>query len=263
MTFPIYKLLGSAPSRETVGWGASLLVHTAGAVVVWAVCSGTLSSQRPKLLGSTQVELLATWVEPEPSPAVEIAPPEPQVVVMPRRARMVEHEFSWASTDVSRPTPTELAMVDRLMALPPPAVRRRTVAAGPDDTPRADKPPASAARRHQAAQRPTGKVVVPAGKAVRRSAGTVARTLPYPLNNRPPTYPIRARIDRLEGTVMLRIHVSAEGRVVRLEIISSSGHAVLDAAAAVAVRGWRFAPARRAGHAVAAVIRQPVRFALE
>lgn len=266
MSFPISRLLGSAPSQETVGWGTSLLVHAAGAVVVWATCSGTLPNQRPKLLGnSTRIELVATWVEREqPSPAVEIVLPEPQVVVMPARARIAERQFSRVSTDVSQPTPTELEMANRLMALPPPpAVQRRTVAPPPDDSPRVDTPPTSAARRHKSAEGPTGKVEVPAGAAVRRSSGMVARTVPYPLNNRPPTYPIQAEIDRLEGTVILRIHVSARGRVVRLEIVSSSGHRTLDAAAARAVRSWRFAPARDAGRAVAAVIRQPVRFALD
>ena len=69
-----------------------------------------------------------------------------------------------------------------------------------------------------------------------QSIGTRADVLPRWLQNRPPTYPRRARLERLEGTVVLRLHVTAEGTVGKLEIASSSGFEILDAAAVEAVR---------------------------
>ena len=78
-----------------------------------------------------------------------------------------------------------------------------------------------------------------------------------------PTYPVRAVVERLEGTVVLRVHVTSEGRVSAVEVFSSSGHAVLDAAAVRAVRNWQFTPAHRAGHPVSATVRLPVRFVLD
>ena len=93
--------------------------------------------------------------------------------------------------------------------------------------------------------------------------GTSDRTLPRLLENRPPTYPQGAIIRRFEGTVVLRLEITPEGRVGGLEVVSSSGHAILDAAAARAIRAWRFAPATRAGRAVAVTVRLPVRFSLD
>jgi protein TonB len=50
-----------------------------------------------------------------------------------------------------------------------------------------------------------------------------------------------------EGTVALRVFVLADGTVGTVEVITSSGSAVLDRTAVQAVRRWRFAPATRDG----------------
>ena len=76
-------------------------------------------------------------------------------------------------------------------------------------------------------------------------------------------YPAQAVADRLQGTVLLRFRITPEGRVAQLELLSSSGHPILDAAAVRAVRAWRFIPARRAGLPVATTVRLPVRFELD
>ncbi len=54
-------------------------------------------------------------------------------------------------------------------------------------------------------------------------------------------------LEGTEGTVGLRVFVPADGTVRTVEVIASSGSAVLDGAAAQAVRRWRFAPATRDG----------------
>lgn len=56
----------------------------------------------------------------------------------------------------------------------------------------------------------------------------------------PPTYPKVARMRGLEGDVLIRLKVSPEGEALSPEIISSSGHPVLDEAAMNAVKTWRF-----------------------
>jgi len=83
------------------------------------------------------------------------------------------------------------------------------------------------------------------------------------LDNAPPKYPFAARRRGLEGVVVVRARVRADGRSGRLTIAHSSGFAILDRAALAAVARWRFVPARRAGAAVAAEVEIPIRFALD
>lgn len=84
----------------------------------------------------------------------------------------------------------------------------------------------------------------------------------YLENPRPP-YPISARRRGLEGTVVLRVEVLANGTCGRLEVKSGSGHEILDSAAAQAVKSWRFSPARRGGDALTAWVDIPVTFRLK
>ena len=50
-------------------------------------------------------------------------------------------------------------------------------------------------------------------------------------DSRPPGYPPRAKAQRLEGTVLLRIYLDSKGQVAKVEVISPSGHPILDASA--------------------------------
>lgn len=83
------------------------------------------------------------------------------------------------------------------------------------------------------------------------------------LRNPPPRYPLAARRNGEEGTVMLRVLVTAEGAAARVELDRSSGSAALDIAAQEAVRGWRFVPARRGSQTVEDWVRVPVVFRIE
>jgi len=262
------KLTGTSPSAESVGWGSSLLLHAVGAAVASAtfVAVATRAPELPGALLRTEIELSAEWFEPDVPPPARIEPADPALVVMPNRARMAQREFSQASPDVSQPTAAELAWAERLLAEPLPArsqpsraVSENTPAsagsAGEPFPPRRVAPaaPVRAPRAEPAA--------VPA--APRVTAGTAVEVPPTLRDNRPPDYPLEALRRGLEGTVLLRVHVAADGRVAKVEILDSSGHLILDAAAVRAVKSWRFAPATRGGRPVAAVVRQPVRFSLD
>ncbi len=80
--------------------------------------------------------------------------------------------------------------------------------------------------------------------------------------NTPPVYPAALRRAGVEGTVLLKIHVSASGMITRVEVDRSSGHPALDAAAVNAVRQWHSVPRTRDGVAVDSVERLPVEFRL-
>ena len=102
------------------------------------------------------------------------------------------------------------------------------------------------------------------GGAPGSGAGGNGVLAPNPLaGNEPPDYPIEARRAREEGLVVVHAQVAADGSVSAVEVLTSSGHERLDAAALAAVAGWHFEPARRGGAAVAQAVDVPIRFRLK
>jgi protein TonB len=168
---------------------------------------------------------------PEPVPAeparVESAPePEPPVAEVPRpRAKPAR------SADVSRPT-----------VAPVPA------------------PQASHSEAQSAA-------LAGSGSAPSSQVAALPLVPPRPVGaatgNRKPIYPAAARRQGLQGLVVLRVIVSAQGTARDVAVLTSSGHPILDDAAAAAVRGWRFEPATRGGVPTSGSADVPVRFTLQ
>lgn len=62
------------------------------------------------------------------------------------------------------------------------------------------------------------------------------------------------------GSTALRVHVDAQGEVVRVALLEGSGNAALDAAAIRAVRTARFEPYRENGVAVPVTAIAPMQF---
>jgi protein TonB len=73
------------------------------------------------------------------------------------------------------------------------------------------------------------------------------------LKNPAPRYPIESRRKREEGTVRLRVVITADGRVKTISVAKSSGFERLDEAALDTVRKWKFKPGEQSGVAVEAV----------
>ncbi|WP_083795404.1 energy transducer TonB [Thermosinus carboxydivorans] len=67
---------------------------------------------------------------------------------------------------------------------------------------------------------------------------------PRILRKTEPVYPEQARRQGWEGTVRVKIEITAEGRASNVWVVSSSGYEILDNAAVQAVRQWRFVPAK-------------------
>lgn len=82
------------------------------------------------------------------------------------------------------------------------------------------------------------------------------------LFNPRPLYPLTSRQRKEEGLVVLSVRVSKEGLPGGIQVVQSSGHALLDQAAVRAVSQWRFTPARLGQQPVASQIEIPVRFKL-
>jgi protein TonB len=105
---------------------------------------------------------------------------------------------------------------------------------------------------------PSPAVAKTAARDAAASIGVPARLVHGPL----PEYPRASVLAREEGTVSCRLWVDASGRVTRVELIASSGHARLDRAALAVLKDWRFEPARVGGVAVATSFQKPIAFRL-
>jgi TonB family protein len=83
---------------------------------------------------------------------------------------------------------------------------------------------------------------------------------PYIVTRTRPELPAAARELGLRGTVVVGAYVDRYGRCRRTTVVSSSGHTVLDRAAAAAVRDWTFRAPRRGGAPQAGYTQVPVVF---
>lgn len=164
-------------------------------------------------------------VEPRPDPPVEM-PPKPKPV-----ARL-------------RPKPPEPLPVITAVEAPSPIV----APAPPPEPPATPEPPALPA------------VVAPAPAPVPVTPPLFNADY---LRNPPPAYPPLSRRLGEEGRVVLRVLVSPGGEAAEVQLRSSSGYARLDEAAREIVRRWKFVPAKRGEHPVAAWVLIPVSFKLE
>jgi len=93
------------------------------------------------------------------------------------------------------------------------------------------------------------------------SAIVMAR--PLYLDNPSPEYPALARRRQWQGTVIIKVHVSSEGKVMDLQVDKSSGREVLDEAALKSVSSWRFEPGRKGLRRVDMEVLVPVRFTIQ
>ena len=83
------------------------------------------------------------------------------------------------------------------------------------------------------------------------------------LHNPKPPYPPVSRSKGEQGTVLLKVCVSATGTVDSVDIAKSSGFVRLDRSANDTVERWRFHPARKGGNPVAMCYQLPIRFSLD
>ncbi len=113
----------------------------------------------------------------------------------------------------------------------------------------------TAQRTVQRAQ-PQRRATAPASTTAVREAAPLYKTNP------PPQYPRLARRRGLEGVVTLEAQIDSNGKVIDLQIFTSSGHKVLDKAALKSVWRWQFSPGTVGGRAQSMWVKVPVRFKL-
>ena len=171
--------------------------------------------------------------------ASEPAPPPEPARTTPKPPESPSEEPPAEKPPMEKP-PTEKA-VEKADAKPQPAAPLATPLAAPSAAPKislsgTDSPSDAMAR---------GDRIIPA------AADAV-------FHNRPPAYPGESVLRGERGAVLLLIRVSPQGRTAAVDVIDSSGYALLDRAAREAVLTWRFLPAMRGGRAVGSEL--PMRF---
>ncbi|ANQ83759.1 putative TonB protein [Azoarcus olearius] len=194
---------------------------------------------------------LAYVRSPEPPPEIrpiEIAfipleaPPQPEPV-KPEPVKQAPQPKKPAEVRPKPPKPTPQPVAEKITASP------NALSAEP--APPAPAQPAAPAVANPA---PPAPPAPPPVVAARFDADY--------LNNPKPAYPPLSTRLREEGTVMLRVQVTAEGLPGQIEINRSSGFERLDSAARAAVARWRFVPARQGDRAIEAWVLVPLVFKL-
>jgi protein TonB len=83
------------------------------------------------------------------------------------------------------------------------------------------------------------------------------------LNNPLPHYPRLSKRAGEEGTVVLKVRVSAAGQAKQVELYATSGYKRLDKAALEAVKNWQFSPAKQGSVNIESTVLVPVKFVLQ
>lgn len=82
-------------------------------------------------------------------------------------------------------------------------------------------------------------------------------------DNPEPDYPAQAVRQGLQGTVILRVRVLANGAADSVEVLKTSGKKILDDAAIATVQRWQFAPSTRGGEPIDGFATVPIEFKLD
>jgi len=212
--------------------------------------NGTSTAQRALMFGAVvalHAVVIGGFIIARLNPPAP--PPETTLTV----SLISEAPANPAPTPPQPPQPTPPPPEPRLMATPRPTLSTMTAPPMEKETPREAVQAAPA----------------PPAPSVPASAGPPGPPTITPPNftaaylNNPVVYPMAGRRKRLEGTVRLRVQVSADGAPLQVLLDRTSGHAELDEAALDIVRKrWKFAPAKQGDRAVAAWVIVPVEYSI-
>lgn len=238
-----HRLPGPPPRRGLQVLVAVLALHAAA---LWVAERALVASPRVAPRPPVAVRLLAMPLPataPRPLPQAAAAHPAPPRPAPPPRVAPTPPVHPMAPRP---PTPPRVAPTP----VAPPAPTAPAPAAAPATAPSAAPPVAQ-----------TQPAAAPAPVAAPAPPTPPGFGAAY-LHNPKPVYPPGAQRLGEEGTVRLRVRVSASGGVDAVSVSESCGYPRLDQAALDAVRGWTFVPATSGGHPVAGTVIVPVHFSL-
>lgn len=239
---------------------ASCVLHLAAlaGLAAWIAATDTV---RPRFAGQNEaIELVVTRAKPTWSPEAvtfdRTANDEVRVTVEPTTATIARKQFdqmnatersfdSLLSEAFPEMSQIEIDLAERSRLNSPVSIT--------------ETPPLDAITFPR--QPPEQRELLAAAAQPPRTLGT-DRTAPSFTTSPPPNYPTIAIQNNWEGTVLLRVYITADGTINEVEVARSSGHPILDGAAVTAVRRWRGSPATQNGRAISTTELLPVRFKL-
>jgi protein TonB len=252
------------------------LVHAA-LVVTGAAAALTRAPALPQPTDAIAVTLAfesaAPVTEPKPPGTVEAPPetrpapaqPAPLEAIVPAEPASPPVEIAPAASALP-----EAPVATPKVPVPPPAPRPvpRSHATAPSMPGPAEVRPALEVYHPSGPTVPAAPLQsAPPPLTAPRQEASVPVVPPHPASglasNRKPVYPVEARSRHETGRVVLRVQVSVAGSAAAVDIITSSGHPLLDQAALAAILAWRFDPATRAGLAVPGQVDVPVDFRMD
>jgi protein TonB len=224
------------PSSHALSWLFSLAFHGLAVGFAVAVMSDLSLAPRPEPFKwdvsvfepAPPMKKPLSQPQADPTPPVEPEPVQPQPVVQTVQ-QVVQQEIRTV-TPVVQAAPQPIRSEPQVIA--------RT--AQPIETP----PPAPAQPAAPAAAQPAEPVSQPSAvhtmpvrstPAPQRDYGWLAETLRDRIEELK-RYPPMARMNNWQGKVVLKFVVREDGTVENLEVVQSSGHAVLDEAAMETIR---------------------------
>jgi protein TonB len=246
-------------SRSTLA--AVVVAHVAAALLIVQMFEARhYIDPRPltvDLLPAPEEKIEKVDVAPRPLPRA----PEPAKEIRrePEPVKMPEPILREAPRPVERVVPPEPAPAPAPVQAAPP--EPAPVPAPPQPVVAAPEPTAITVPA------PPAPVVAPVPEPARQepedvvlSREVLAATY---LRNPKPGYPGASRRLGEQGTVHLRVYVTAAGDAERVELKSSSGFPRLDQSARDAVARWKFTPARRGNQDVDAWVVVPIKFSIK
>ena len=237
------------------GLALALALHLAGMGLL-----GMMRDVTPPSLVPPRATRIAVCLKTAPPPRAPVMPapsaPQPDIAVPPR------------------PSPPPAATVRSPAMPPPPAAPERVVPnSSAVPVPRQPRPATRLAAMPDTPQArpdlvpeatlPPCADLLPTALADTEALDGDFDAAPRPRHTIRPVYPLESRQRGESGSVVAVVHVTAAGRVARVDIDRSSGHAALDRAARASLLAARFDPARRGASVVPARVRLTIVFMLK
>jgi len=220
---------------------------------------------------------------PQPEPNLTVlpqakvlaaAPPDGAAVALPHpqiRGGSTTATPTLQPRPAAAPHPAKPSKVERTAALAHKAPPARGATAGLSSSAgntvgQANRATREMPTRHAASRQPdsTGADAVTVAGSSGNAGGGQVDQAPSPVASNPvPPYPADALARGIQGLVLLRVRIGADGGVEEAAIDRSSGAPSLDESALSTVRRqWRFEPATRCGVAVSCEAILPIRFTI-
>lgn len=225
-------------------FGGVLLLH---GLVLAGVLNYQSPAARPQMMAATP--LTVRWVTPAEAP-------KPEPVAEPQPVAKSEPEPLPPPVEVKKPSPVKSPV--KMKPKPPEKPKPMVKQVQPRLKPTQLKPkatPVVSAPVQPAKQAPVNAEVAPLPVDAPKFNAAY-------LSNPAPVYPRRSRMLEEEGIVKLKVHVSADGKAIDVQLSKSSGFSRLDDAAFAAVQNWRFVPAKRGDQSIEGWVIVPVSFKL-